>query len=93
MVSYIKVNNLKLNNRPHIKQYHNLKIVVSISSDPAMKQLLLHLDETQALGRRFIIQDLDETHVFVSSDIVDVLQGKIDDLMDQASVSLQDKQT
>lgn len=56
-----------------------------------MKQFLLHLDETTALGRRFIIQDLDETHLFISSDIVEVLQAKIDDLMDHISVSLHEK--
>ena len=39
-----------------------------------MKQFLLHLDETTALGRRFILQDLDATHLFISSDIYDTLQ-------------------
>lgn len=67
--------------------------VLYILSDPAMKQFLLHLDETTALGRRFIIQDLDETHLFISSDIVEILQAKIDDLMDQISVSLHEKAT
>lgn len=60
-------------------------------SDPAMKQFLLHLDETLALGRKFIIQDLDETHVFISSDIVETLQAKFDDMMDQISFPVHDK--
>ena len=34
-----------------------------------MKQFLLHLDETQALGQRFILVDLDETHLFVQPEI------------------------
>jgi len=50
-----------------------------------MKQFLLHLDETMALGKRFIIQNLDETHLFISLDILDTLQTKVDDLMDQIS--------
>jgi TFIIH basal transcription factor complex TTD-A subunit len=50
-----------------------------------MKQFLLHLDESNALGLRFIIHDLDSTHLFVSSDIIDTLKNKIDDLMDQIS--------
>lgn len=62
-----------------------------IFSDHAMKQFLLHLDETVALGRKFIIQDLDESHLFISADILDILQAKVDDLMDQISVSLADK--
>ncbi len=36
-----------------------------VECDAAMKQLLLHLDETHALGNKFIVQDLDETHVFI----------------------------
>ncbi|KAK2161203.1 hypothetical protein LSH36_120g14018 [Paralvinella palmiformis] len=51
--------------------------------DPAMKQLLLHLDETNALGKKFIIQDLDETHLFLASDIIDSLQNRIDDFVDK----------
>jgi len=54
-----------------------------IECDPAMKQFLLFLDENMKLGSRFIIQDLDETHVFVSTDVVEQLKAKIDDFMDQ----------
>jgi TFIIH basal transcription factor complex TTD-A subunit len=43
---------------------------VLVECDPAMKQFLLYLDETHKLGSRFIIQDLDETHLFISSDVL-----------------------
>lgn len=56
-----------------------------------MKQFLLHLDETNKLGRKFIIQDLDESHLFISADILETLQAKIDDLMDQISFPIVDK--
>jgi len=56
-----------------------------------MKQFLLHLDETDALGNKFILQDLDETHLFISSEILEVLQNRIDDLMDQISFPLAEK--
>lgn len=56
---------------------------VLIECDDQMKQFLLHLDETQALGTKFVIQDLDSTHLFVSHDIIDTLKAKVDDLMDQ----------
>lgn len=52
-----------------------------------MKQFLLHLDETMALGQKFILQDLDETHVFVSSDVPEKLKVKLDELMEQNSYS------
>jgi len=58
---------------------------ILIECDEQMKQFLLHLDESNALGLRFIIQDLDSTHLFISSDIIDTLKNKIDDLMDQIS--------
>lgn len=60
-------------------------------SDPAMKQFLLHLDEKLALGRKFIIQDLDENHLFISTDIVEVLQARVDELMDRISFPLHEK--
>lgn len=73
----------------------NLFIVIAEKknyySDQAMKQFLLHLDETLALGKKFIIQDLDDTHLFISADIVETLQARVDDLMDQISFSLADK--
>jgi TFIIH basal transcription factor complex TTD-A subunit len=53
-----------------------------------MKQFLLHLDETFALGRKFVLNDLDEKHLFISADIVKILQDKIDELLDKISVPL-----
>lgn len=68
-------------------------IILTSCSDPAIKQFLLHLDETLKLGRKFIIQDLDETHLFISADILEILQAKIDDLMDQISFPITEKGT
>jgi len=59
---------------------------VLVECDPAMKQFLLHLDESSALGKKFILNDLDETHLFIQADIVKLLQDKIDELMDKMSV-------
>lgn len=56
-----------------------------------MKQFLLHLDDTLALGRKFIIQDLDDRHLFISTEIIETLQHKVDDLMDQISFPLHEK--
>jgi len=54
-------------------------------SDPAMKQFLLNLDESLALGKKFIQHDLDETHLFIEADILRILQDKINELMDKMS--------
>lgn len=53
-----------------------------------MKQFLLHLDEKVALGKKFVIEDLDETHVFVSAEIVPVLQEKVWEIMDNNSFNI-----
>ncbi len=50
-----------------------------------MKQFLLHLDEKNSLGKKFIIKDLDATHLFISSEVVPLLQEKMWELMDQLS--------
>ena len=59
---------------------------VLVRCDPAMKQFLLHLDEKLLLGSRFVLQDLDETHLFISADVLDRLKEEIDDLMDKISI-------
>ena len=61
----------------------NVSKGILVECDPAMKQFLLHLDESNALGKKFVIKDLDETHLFISGDILDTLQDKIDGLMDK----------
>lgn len=53
-----------------------------------MKQFLLHLDEKVALGKKFVIEDLDETHIFVSAEIVPVLQEKVWEIMDSNSFNI-----
>lgn len=64
---------------------------ILVECDPAMKQFLLHLDETEALGKKFVIQDLDETHLFVAVEILPILRERIDDLMDKLSFPLVEK--
>lgn len=64
---------------------------ILVECDPAMKQFLLHLDETSALGGKFIIQDLDDTHLFISAEFLSILRTKVDDLMDQISAPITDK--
>uniref|UniRef100_A0A8D1AF12 General transcription and DNA repair factor IIH subunit TFB5 n=1 Tax=Sus scrofa TaxID=9823 RepID=A0A8D1AF12_PIG len=62
---------------------------VLIECDPAMKQFFLYLDESSAL--KFIIQDIDDTQVFVISELVNILQEQVGELMDQNAFSLTQK--
>uniref|UniRef100_A0A0L8HLX9 General transcription and DNA repair factor IIH subunit TFB5 n=1 Tax=Octopus bimaculoides TaxID=37653 RepID=A0A0L8HLX9_OCTBM len=56
--------------------------------DPAMKQFLLQLDDRNTLGKKFIIQDLDDTHLFISADILETLKSQINDLMNKLTYPL-----
>ncbi|XP_045400724.1 general transcription factor IIH subunit 5-like [Lemur catta] len=64
---------------------------VLIETDPAMKQFLLYLDESNVLGKKFTSQDIDETHVFVIAELVNILQVRVGELMDQSDFSLTQK--
>jgi len=62
-----------------------MELFMFLFSDETVKHFLLHLDETSALGRKFIIQDLDERHLFISADVLEILLTKVDDLLNQIS--------
>lgn len=62
-----------------------LKGVLVKCGDPAVKQFLLHMDEKNVLGEKFIIEDLDETHLFVASKVIKTLEAKLWELMDKLS--------
>ncbi|GAA5923925.1 hypothetical protein JCM21900_002962 [Sporobolomyces salmonicolor] len=44
---------------------------VLVTCDPAVKQILLQLDETAGSRDRFIIADLDDTHVLIAPEAVE----------------------
>ena len=50
-----------------------------------MKQFLLYLDDIRELGDKFVLEDLDDTHLFIDSTFLERLKDKIDDLMDKHS--------
>ncbi|KAL7069859.1 hypothetical protein ACQ4LE_010987 [Meloidogyne hapla] len=60
----------------------NVKRGIVIKCDPAMRQFLKHLNETKAFGRPFIINELDETRLFVERDIIPQIEQRIDQLLD-----------
>lgn len=64
---------------------------VLVECDPAMKQFLLYLDEKMALGKKFILKDLDDTHVFILAEVVQTLQERVGELMDQNSFPITQK--
>ncbi|BGP57031.1 hypothetical protein JCM8202_004531 [Rhodotorula sphaerocarpa] len=54
---------------------------VLVTCDPAVKQILLQLDENA--GRpRFIISDLDETHVLIAPASVERVRQELEDALE-----------
>ncbi|ORY19088.1 hypothetical protein LY90DRAFT_435268, partial [Neocallimastix californiae] len=49
-----------------------------ISSDPTVKSVLKELDEED----HFIIEDLDETHVFINYRAVEKIRNELDKIME-----------
>ncbi|OUC42538.1 acyl-CoA dehydrogenase, middle domain protein [Trichinella nativa] len=90
---------------PHNEDLMKMKIATAVSHangypivsplerncDPAMKQFLLHLDEKMLIGFKFIIRDIDETHVFITSEAVATLMQRIDALMESLSPDVAEK--
>ena len=56
-----------------------------IKCDPAVKQYLVHLDETLAFGEKFILNNLDEQHLFVQSSAVSKIKVKLQEHIDKIS--------
>lgn len=54
---------------------------VLISCDIPVKQFLLHVDEKE-MGK-FIISDLDETHVLVKESALDYIKSQLDKLYEE----------
>lgn len=65
---------------------------VIVECDPTVKQFLLHMDEKNILGDKFIIEDLDATHLFVSTKVIKTLQSKLWESMDKLSFPVGDGQ-
>jgi TFIIH basal transcription factor complex TTD-A subunit len=56
-----------------------------IKCDPAIKQYLVHLDETLAFGKKFILHNLDEQHLFVHTEVVSMIKEKLQEQIDKIS--------
>jgi TFIIH basal transcription factor complex TTD-A subunit len=57
---------------------------VLVSCDTTVKQIILHINET----RRFIIEDLDDTHVFIDASSVEMVRAELDRILDENTYQL-----
>lgn len=54
---------------------------VSSHSDPATKQILLTLNGE--MQPPFIVEDLDETHLFIDTDYIDEVMERLDEILEE----------
>uniref|UniRef100_A0A1I7Z0U2 General transcription and DNA repair factor IIH subunit TFB5 n=1 Tax=Steinernema glaseri TaxID=37863 RepID=A0A1I7Z0U2_9BILA len=60
----------------------NVKKTMLVRCDPAMRQLLMHLDEDRILGHHFIVKNLDDRHVLIEADSAKELADKLESLLE-----------
>ncbi|GAA5840694.1 hypothetical protein JCM8208_002521 [Rhodotorula glutinis] len=56
---------------------------VLVTCDPAVKQILLQLDQEERPSQRFLIADLDETHVLIAPDAVDRVREELEEVLEK----------
>ena len=56
-----------------------------ISCDVPTKQFIQHLNDTKPVNKKFIIKDLDSTHLLVKHSARDEISRKVDEWMDEVS--------
>mmetsp|Transcript_27634 Transcript_27634/g.42526 ORF Transcript_27634/g.42526 Transcript_27634/m.42526 type:complete len:108 (+) Transcript_27634:63-386(+) len=54
-----------------------------VTCDVPTKQFIKHLDSSKPVDKKFIIQDLDATHLLIDGRARDEIMRKVDDWMDE----------
>lgn len=60
-----------------------LSDTMSPCSDIPMKQFIVSINDQLPNAQKFIIYDLDDTHLFVQPHVADMLQNKVKDFLDK----------
>lgn len=56
-----------------------------LTCDPPAKQFILHLNDTKIADKKFIIEDLDATHLLIKGEVRDEITRKVEEWMDEVS--------
>mmetsp|Transcript_25933 Transcript_25933/g.62274 ORF Transcript_25933/g.62274 Transcript_25933/m.62274 type:complete len:104 (-) Transcript_25933:315-626(-) len=54
-----------------------------LTCDPPAKQFIIHLNDQKIADKKFIIEDLDSTHLLIKGDARDEISRKVDRWMDE----------
>jgi len=56
-----------------------------LTCDPPMKQFIIHLNDQKITDKKFILEDLDGTHLLIRGEAKDEISRKVDEWMDMVS--------
>eukprot|EP00970_Alexandrium_tamarense_P014051 scaffold3855_cov199-Alexandrium_tamarense.AAC.5 len=54
-----------------------------LTCDPPMKQFIIHLNDVKIADKKFIIEDLDATHLLIKGEVRDEIKRKVEAWMDE----------
>ena len=54
-----------------------------LKCDPPTKQFIKHLDESKSVDKKFILEDLDATHLLIKGKARDEIMRKVEEWMDE----------
>ncbi len=57
-----------------------------LTCDPPMKQFIIHLNDKKSADKKFILEDLDATHLLIKGDVRDEITRKVDEWMDEVRI-------
>lgn len=59
-----------------------------LTCDPSAKQFILHLNDTKIADKKFILEDLDATHLLIKGEVREEINRKVEEWMDEVSFHL-----
>mmetsp|Transcript_21805 Transcript_21805/g.39311 ORF Transcript_21805/g.39311 Transcript_21805/m.39311 type:complete len:105 (+) Transcript_21805:193-507(+) len=54
-----------------------------LTCDPPMKQFIIHMNDQKITDKKFIIEDLDATHLLIKGEVREEISRKVEDWMDE----------
>jgi DNA helicase TIP49 (TBP-interacting protein) len=54
-----------------------------LTCDPPAKQFILHLNDTKIADKKFILEDLDATHLLIKGEVREEITRKVEEWMDE----------
>mmetsp|Transcript_4229 Transcript_4229/g.9294 ORF Transcript_4229/g.9294 Transcript_4229/m.9294 type:complete len:111 (-) Transcript_4229:311-643(-) len=74
--------NSNTNNSTSTSRANNKSSGFLLTCDPPMKQFIIHLNDQKIVDKKFIIEDLDATHLLIRGDVRDEINRKVEEWMD-----------